>query len=36
VGNYQSLFDLIEHGSHTVAVEDDRVVLAADILTLDS
>ena len=36
VGNYQCLFDLIEHGSHTVAVEDDRVVLAADIVTLDS
>jgi hypothetical protein len=33
VGNYQSLFDLIEHGSHIVAIEDDRVVLASDILT---
>ena len=36
VGNYKGLFDLIEHGSHTVAVEDNRVVLAADTLTLDS
>jgi hypothetical protein len=31
VGNYQRLFDLIEHGSHTVAEENDRVVLAADV-----
>ncbi len=27
VGYYQHLFDLIEHGSHPVAVEGDRVVL---------
>jgi hypothetical protein len=36
VSNYQRLFDLIEHSSHAVAVEDDRVVLAADILPLAS
>ncbi len=36
VSNYQKLFELIEHGSHTVAIEEDHVVLAADILPLDS
>jgi hypothetical protein len=36
VSNYQRLFDLIEHGSHIVAAEDDRVILAADILPLAS
>ena len=36
VNNYQRLFDLIEHGSHAVAVEADRVVLAADVLLLAS
>jgi len=30
VANFQRLFDLIEHGSHSVAVEEDRIVLAAD------
>lgn len=30
VGNYQHLFDLIEHGSHAVTIEDDSVVLTAD------
>lgn len=34
VGNYQRLFDLIEHSSHTLAVEDDHVVLAADLVPL--
>ena len=29
VGNYQHLFDLIEHSSHIVAAENDRIVLAA-------
>jgi hypothetical protein len=32
VANYQRLFELTEHSSHTVAVEDDRVILAADLL----
>jgi len=36
VGNYQRLFDLIEHGSHTVAEENDRVVLAADVSVKNS
>jgi hypothetical protein len=36
VGNYLNLFELIEHGSHSVAVDEDRVVLAADIPPLDS
>lgn len=36
VGNYQHLFDLIEHSSHAVAVENDRIVLAADRLLLAS
>jgi hypothetical protein len=36
VSNYQRLFDLIEHGSHAVAVEADRVILAADVLLLAS
>ena len=36
VGNYQRLFELIEHGSHSVAIEEERVVLAADLLPLAS
>jgi hypothetical protein len=36
VGNYLHFFDLIEHGSHLVAVEQERVVLAADLLSLAS
>jgi hypothetical protein len=36
VGNYQHLFDLIEHSSHAVAAENDRIVLAADRLLLAS
>jgi hypothetical protein len=32
VGDYQRMFDLIEHSSHAVAVDEDRVVLAADLL----
>jgi len=30
VSNYQHLFDLIEHGSHAVTVEDNSVVLTAE------
>jgi hypothetical protein len=30
VGNYQHLFDLVEHSSHAIAAEEDRVILAAD------
>ena len=36
VGNYLHFFNLIEHGSHTLALEDDRVILAADLLPLAS
>ena len=36
VSNYLHFFNLIEHGSHAVAVDDDRVVLAADLLPLAS
>ena len=36
VANYQRLFELIEHGSHLVAVEEDHVVLATDLLPLAS
>ena len=36
VGSYLHFFSLIEHGSHGVALEDDRVVLAADLLPLAS
>jgi len=36
VANYQRLFDLIEHGSHSVALAEDHVVLAADLLPLAS
>lgn len=36
VGNYQHLYNLIEHSSHAVVAEDDRVILAADLLPLAS
>ena len=36
VANYKRLLDLIEHGSHSVTMEDDRVVLSADLLLLAS
>ena len=36
VANYLHFFNLIEHGSHSVALEDDRIVLAADLLPLAS
>jgi len=36
VANYQSLFELIKHSSQLVAVEEDRVVLAADLVPLSS
>jgi len=36
VGNYQLLFDLIDHSAHAVAAEDDRIILAADLLPLAS
>ncbi|HEX9022734.1 MAG TPA: hypothetical protein VF799_02740 [Geobacteraceae bacterium] len=36
VANYQHLFDLIEHSSHAVAITDEQVVLAADVLPLAS
>jgi hypothetical protein len=36
VASYQRLFDLIEHSSHAVAAEEERVVLAADLLLLAS
>jgi hypothetical protein len=36
VANYQSLFELIKHSSQLVAVEEDRVVLAADLVPLGS
>ncbi len=29
IGNYQRFYDLIEHSSHTVVLENDRIVLAA-------
>lgn len=32
VETYRRLFELIEHGSHCVSQEDDRVVLSADLL----
>ena len=34
VGQYLHFFNLIEHGSHAVALEEDRVILAADQLPL--
>jgi hypothetical protein len=36
VSNYQRLFDLIEHSSHAVVAEDDRVILAANSIPLAS
>ena len=36
VANYQHLFELVAHSSHHVAVEEDRVVLASDLLPLAS
>ena len=36
VANYLHFFNLIEHGSHSVALEDDRIILAADLLPLAS
>ena len=33
VVKYLHLYDLIEHSSHAITVEDDRVVLAAEILS---
>ena len=36
IGNYQSLFDLIEHSSHAVVAADDRVILAANTIPLAS
>jgi hypothetical protein len=36
VGNYQHLFDLIKHASHSVAMEGDRILLAGELLPLGS
>lgn len=36
VTKYQRLFDLIEHGSHSVSLEDERIVLAGEQLKLAS
>jgi hypothetical protein len=36
VAKYQRLFDLIVHGSHSICVTDDRVVLMGDALKLAS
>ncbi|HTP66615.1 MAG TPA: hypothetical protein VMJ66_14580 [Geobacteraceae bacterium] len=36
VGNYQHLYELIEHSSHAVTAIDDRIVLAAELLPLAS
>ncbi len=36
VAKYLHLYDLIEHSAHTVTVEDDRVVLATDVVALAS
>ena len=36
VANYQHLFELVAHSSHHVMVEEDRVVLASDLLPLAS
>lgn len=36
VGNYQRLYELIEHGSHVIAVEDDRMLPAAEKIRLSS
>jgi hypothetical protein len=36
VSNYQRLFDLIEHSSYAVVAADDRVILAANIVSLAS
>jgi hypothetical protein len=36
VANYQRLFDLVEHSSHLLAVDEERVVLAAELLPLAS
>jgi hypothetical protein len=33
MSNYQRLFDLIEHSSHAVALDDDQIVLAASSTT---
>jgi hypothetical protein len=36
VGQYLHFFNLIEHGSHALALDEDRVVLAADLISLAS
>lgn len=36
VGNYQHLFNLIEHSSHTVTAEEDRILFPAELLPLAS
>ena len=36
VGHYQHLFDLIEHGSHPVAIEDERVIFSVDLHPVES
>jgi hypothetical protein len=36
VANYLSFYNLVEHSSHAVAADDDRAVLAADLLPLAS
>ena len=36
VGHYLHFYNLIEHGSHALALDDERVVLAADLLPLAS
>jgi hypothetical protein len=36
VGNYQLLFDLIDHSAHAVVAKDDRIINAADLLPLAS
>jgi hypothetical protein len=34
VGHYQHLFDLIEHSSHAIAAEEDRIIFASDYIPL--
>jgi hypothetical protein len=36
VTNYQRLSDLVEHSSHLLALDEERVVLAVDLLPLAS
>ena len=34
VERFLKLFELIEHSSHTVAMEDERIILASDSIKL--